>query len=97
MDMETTSNANPMSNIGRLKIQCFRGDNYIPIDGAKITVRGTEGTESLQTVDLVTDTVGLTPEIDLAAPPLEYSLNKESNQLPYSLYDITVERADLYQ
>lgn len=93
MDMETTSNANPMSNTGRLKVQCFRGDNYIPIDGAKITVTGTEGTENLQTIDLVTDTVGLTQEIDLSAPPLEYSLNKEINQLPYSLYNITVERA----
>ena len=29
-----------MADIGRLKVQCFRGNDYIPIDGAKITIRG---------------------------------------------------------
>jgi subtilisin family serine protease len=91
-DMESTSNINPMSNKGRLKVQCFRGDNYIPIDGAKITVQGTQGTENIKSLELVTDAVGLTTEIELSAPPLEFSLNKNSNQIPYSMYDITVER-----
>jgi len=91
--METASNVNPTSDIGRLKVQCFRGNDYIPIDGAKITVKGTEGTENLKTIDLTTNSVGLTQEIDLSAPLLEYSLNPNSNQIPYSLYDITVERS----
>lgn len=79
------------SNTGGLKIQCFRGDDYIPIDGAKITVRGTEG--NAKSIELVTNTAGLTQIIELPAPPLEYSLDENSNQTPYSLYDITVERS----
>ncbi|EKQ56726.1 MULTISPECIES: peptidoglycan-binding domain-containing protein [unclassified Clostridium] len=80
------------SNTGRLKIQCFRGDDYIPIDRARITVRGTSDSGNGRAIELITDTVGLTQIIELPAPLLEYSLNPNSNQIPYSLYDITVER-----
>ena len=90
--MESTSNLNLPNRTGRLKIQCFRGNDYIPIDGAKITVKGTEEEASLDTINLVTDSVGLTQEIDLTTPPLEYSLNIYNDNMPYSLYDITVER-----
>ncbi|WP_035282524.1 MULTISPECIES: S8 family serine peptidase [unclassified Clostridium] len=90
--MENTSSGNSAQNIGRLKIQCFRGDDYIPIDGARITVRTAAGSENVNSIQLVTDTVGLTQIIELTAPPLEYSLNPNSNQIPYSLYDISVER-----
>ncbi|WP_367277789.1 peptidoglycan-binding protein [Clostridium sp.] len=91
-DMESTSYINPMTRTGRLKIQCFRSEDYIPIDGAKITVRGMEGTEDLGIVDLVTNKEGLTQEIDLTTPPLEYSLDIYNDKMPYSLYDITVEK-----
>jgi peptidoglycan hydrolase-like protein with peptidoglycan-binding domain len=90
--MDITNNINSNTNMGRLKVQCFKGNDYIPIDGAKITVKGSEGTENLQNIELTTNSVGLTQEINLPAPPLEYSLNKESTNLPYSLYDITVDR-----
>ncbi|BCZ43970.1 hypothetical protein psyc5s11_00370 [Clostridium gelidum] len=88
--MDNMSNG---SDIGRLKVQCFRGNDYIPIDNAKITVKGSTGTENLKTIDLVTNNVGLTQEIELQAPPVEYSLNENNTKLPYSLYDITVERS----
>ena len=90
--MENISNGNVTSNFGRLKVQCFRGTDYIPIDGAKITVNGVQNSGNSKNIELVTDSVGLTPVIELGAPPLEYSLNENSNQTPYSLYDITIER-----
>ena len=90
--MDNMSNGKAKSNMGRLKVQCFRGDDYIPIDGAKITVKGSAGSENLKSIELVTDSVGLTEVIELEAPPIEYSLDKNSNKIPYSLYDITVER-----
>ncbi|MFT8348890.1 peptidoglycan-binding protein [Clostridium saccharoperbutylacetonicum] len=89
----TTSNGNALSNTGGLKIQCFRGDNYIPIDGAKITVTGISSSGGTKNIELITNSVGLTQIIELPAPPLEYSLNENNNQMPYSLYDITVERS----
>lgn len=46
----------------------FQGEDYIPIDGARITVRTPQGSESVNSIQLVTDSVGLTQIIELAAP-----------------------------
>lgn len=80
---------------GRLKIQCFNGDDYIPLEGCKITVTGSEETETDNpgSFQLETDSSGLTNEVDLQAPPVEYSLDENSDKLPYSLYNIVVERS----
>ncbi|AWK53035.1 peptidoglycan-binding protein [Clostridium beijerinckii] len=91
--MDNMSNGKSTSNMGRLKVQCFKGNDYIPIDNAKITVKGSLESENLKSIELVTDNVGLTKEIELEAPPVEYSLDENSNEIPYSLYDITVERS----
>lgn len=81
-----------MADIGRLKVQCFRGNDYIPIDRAKITIRGIGEFATNRTLNLTTNSSGLTEEIEVDAPPIEYSLNENSNKTPYSLYDITVEK-----
>ncbi|NOW04864.1 peptidoglycan-binding domain-containing protein [Clostridium beijerinckii] len=88
----TPSTGSATPKIGGLKIQCFRGNDYIPVDRARITVRGQSTLGNDRTIELITNVVGLTDIIELPAPPLEYSLNPNSNQIPYSLYDITVER-----
>ncbi|MDS0527348.1 peptidoglycan-binding protein [Clostridium sp. SHJSY1] len=90
--MENSDKTNLLNKEGRLKIQCFRGRDYIPIDGAKVIVKRAEGSESLQGIDLVTDSAGLTQEIELTTPPLEYSLDIYNDKMPYSLYNITIER-----
>ncbi|MBW6411076.1 peptidoglycan-binding domain-containing protein [Clostridium weizhouense] len=82
-----------MADKGSLKIQCFNGDNYIPVDGAKIYVKESNRMENATVpIQLTTNTIGLTDKIDLSAPPIEYSLDENSTKLPYSLYDITVQR-----
>ena len=40
---------------------------------------------------LQTDSSGQTEEIELAAPPIEYSLNQESDRQPYSEYTLNIE------
>ncbi|GAA0078483.1 peptidoglycan-binding domain-containing protein [Clostridium sp. CTA-5] len=82
-----------MADIGSLKIQCFSGDNYIPVEGAKILVREAQRMENAPSAaQLNTNTIGLTEQIDLSAPPIEYSLDENNTKLPYSLYDITVQK-----
>lgn len=75
---------------GRLKIQCFLGGRYIPVDNCKVTITAQGG--SSQVYNLSTNSVGLTDEIDIMAPPLEYSQQPMDMQ-PYSLYDIGIERS----
>lgn len=81
------------ANVGRLKVQCFKSDGYIPVDGTKVTVRTSVQSDNVNSIELVTNVSGLTQEIELQAPPIEYSLDENSNQTPYSSYDITVERS----
>lgn len=78
-----------MAEKGSLKIQCFSGNNYIPVDGARVTVTPNFGT-SIQ-VELTTDSSGLTQTIELDAPPFENS-QQPNLSLPYGLCNITVER-----
>lgn len=82
-----------MADKGSLRIQCFNGKNYIPVEGCKIYITESLKSEGMMApIQLNTNTIGLTEQVELNAPPLEYSLNAQSNVLPYSLYDITVER-----
>lgn len=81
-----------MADIGRLKVQCFLGENYIPIDRCKITIKGKGEFATDRVITLNTNSSGLTDVIEVGAPPIEYSLNENSDKVPYSLYDITVER-----
>ncbi|MNO92805.1 putative peptidoglycan binding domain protein [compost metagenome] len=76
--------------IGRLKMQCLLKGRYIPVDNCKITITPQNG--EAQTYTLSTDSSGLTPEIDITAPPLEYS-QQPMELMPYSLCDIAVERS----
>lgn len=60
---------------------------FRPIPRARVTVRDMNGAVIEQ---LETDESGNTPDLELPAPPLEYSLEPESPQ-PYSKYSITLE------
>jgi len=85
-----------MPSTGNLKVQVFKGESYIPIENAKVTVVQKKETSSRQLEQVtVSDSSGSTNEIQLDAPPIEYSM-KPSDKLPYSFCDIKVE-AEGYQ
>ena len=78
---------------GTLQVQALIGDSYDPILNATVTVTPTIGTPVATRQPpqvLKTGASGQTPVSSLEAPPLTYS-QAPSNNIPYSLYDITVE------
>lgn len=77
-----------MAEKGQLKIQCFNGDTYIPVDGARIILTS-EGTTT--NIELTTSSMGESQTIEVDAPPISYSQTPEG-KVPYSLYNISVER-----
>ena len=80
---------------GRIKVQCFQENSFIPIEGAKVTIRPSNSNTQTRTTfrqEQFTDSSGTTNPIEVDAPPMEYSQNPSNNQ-PYSLYDIKVERS----
>lgn len=75
---------------GNLQINLISAINSYPISQANISISYT-GIPGSQIVSLTTDSSGQTESIELAAPPIEYSLNPEIEEQPYSEYTIQVE------
>jgi len=75
---------------GRLQLSATQNDRARPISGAKISVFHTnqDGNQA-QIGDVTTDNSGQTTELELPAPPLDYSLIPGS-PMPYSQYDIRI-------
>ena len=81
-----------MAEKGRLKIQCFVNDTYIPVDGTRAILRPSAGQEGeSKEVNLVTNSSGETEVIELDATPFAYS-QEPSRPTPYSLYDLRIQR-----
>jgi len=72
---------------GRLQIGTFATDIGRPASNARVRV-SPRGARNQILVELITDSSGQTPVIDLAAPPLEFSMSGEYK--PYSEYDIQI-------
>ena len=74
---------------GRLQVNIVSDITAFPIADAKISISYT-GVPDSELEQLETDSSGQTEIIDLAAPPVEYSLNPENEQQPYSEYTLQV-------
>lgn len=74
---------------GGLQINVTSNIGLIPIQNAVISIAYTRTPET-EVETLETDISGQTEEVQLSAPPLEYSLTPES-PMPYSEYNVTVE------
>ena len=73
----TTPTTQDTPDKGRLQINLVSDISAYPIQGAQISIFYT-GVPEAQLEQLTTDSSGQTDTIDLAAPPLEYSLNPEN-------------------
>lgn len=84
-----------MPDSGTLRVQVFKGDSYVPIDNAKVTVIQKKEDSNRQLAEVVfTNSSGLTNEIGLSAPSKDNSM-KPSKKLPYSSCDVKVEAEGL--
>lgn len=73
---------------GTLQITIL-SDQNVPIESARVSISFTADPD--RTVEEVqTDSIGKTQVLDLAAPPVEYSLNAASEVQPYSEYTIQI-------
>lgn len=73
---------------GRLLVNVISSANHFPVDHATVSISDTdEPDHTLE--ELQTNSSGQTPEISLAAPPLEYSLTPGSPR-PYHEYTLKI-------
>ncbi len=84
-----TSQQENLIDQGKLLVQ-ITDRNRKPVKDASITLSYT-GIPDLTLEQLTTDSSGLSQELSLRTPPLEYSLDKNNIEQPYSEYSIYVE------
>lgn len=76
---------------GTLQVRVSAESVAVPIQSARVRI--TDVTNGNIIEELATNESGLTPVIELPAPPLEYSI-EPSDRKPYSVYNITVRAVD---
>lgn len=77
------------SSRGRLQINVTSGADGYPVAGARIQISYT-GVPDNVLEDVSTDSSGQSGMLELDAPPLEYSLDKDSEEQPYAEYTLSV-------
>ncbi len=75
-------------SFGRLRVNVTSILNSFPVEGASISV-GYTGVPDSQIETIQTDATGNTPEIELPAPPIDYSLEPGAEQ-PYSEFTLRI-------
>ncbi len=74
---------------GTLQVNTFTGTGHVPIDNATVRISYTGNPE--ETIEEIrTNSLGQTEEVELPAPPVEYSLDPTNIQQPYSEYNIQI-------
>lgn len=80
--------ATELSSRGFLQVNVINIENNFPIQGATVSI-AYKGRPDNTVEEVATDSSGQTENVELSAPPLEYSLEPSDNQ-PYSEYNLTV-------
>jgi peptidoglycan hydrolase-like protein with peptidoglycan-binding domain len=78
-------------SLGRLQVHCVT-PNLAPVEGASVSIFSPDQ-PTVVIEELTTDVSGLTPEIELPAPSIDYSLEPSEVQ-PYSEYNISATQPD---
>lgn len=86
---EMISNQLDTPDKGLLQINITSEITALPVTNATISISYTGVPES-QLEEVTTDSSGQTERIELAAPPLEYSLNSQNETQPYAEYTLQV-------
>lgn len=86
--MQTEAGNNAVDK-GKLKINVTSGITAYPVPDAEISISYTGVPDGILE-KLSTDSSGQTEEIELAAPPLEYSLDSTNDSQPYSEYTLQI-------
>ena len=81
---------------GRLTVRAYTAGGGLPVEGARVTLKGLDEKGEEKTVELITDKSGNTKTVDLPAPLSGNSLTPDNPSRPYSLYDLTVEKEGYY-
>jgi hypothetical protein len=85
-----------LNSEGKLRIRAYTAGGALPVENALVKIKGAEESNRLVAYTLITDYDGLTPEVTLPAPSLEYSFSPDPSEAPFSVYDLEISAPGFY-
>ncbi|HCQ89106.1 MULTISPECIES: peptidoglycan-binding protein [unclassified Clostridium] len=79
-----------MADTGKIMVNVYRQNSYVPVTGAKVTITPVGG-ETRQQIVLSTNSSGQTEAVEVSAPPIELTMDPQQAEMPYSLWNVNVE------
>ena len=87
--MENSNTEVKMDGVGYLVVRVSTANGAVPLEGARVSIRGSQEENKSFFTQKITGISGLTEKVALPAPPKALS-EAPSNTRPYSLYSIDV-------
>lgn len=75
---------------GFIKVELFTAREVVPVSGGNIFILKSTSVDFDKGHILTTDSSGITKILEVDTPDIELSKNKDSEQIPYSVYDLYV-------
>ncbi|WP_346921099.1 peptidoglycan-binding protein [Clostridium sp. UBA7339] len=75
---------------GFIKVELFTAREVVPVSGGNIFILKSTSVDFDKGNILTTDSSGITKILEVDTPDIELSKNKDSDQIPYSVYDLYV-------
>ncbi len=75
---------------GFIKVELFTAREVVPVSGGNIFILKSTSVDFDKGHILTTDSSGITKILEVDTPDIELSKNKDSDQIPYSVYDLNV-------
>ena len=85
-----------MLDYGAMQVRVFRASEALPIQNASVKITGSDEYNGDIQISLLTDNDGVTPTVNLPAPPPELSRSPGAKSQPYSTFDVEIVKAGYY-
>ena len=81
---------------GNIKIRTYIASNAIPLEGVLVKIYGTDDYNRDVIYSLITDSNGLTKQMQLPTPPKSLSTSPGAIESPYAVYTVELAKEGFY-
>ncbi len=84
------------NDYGRIIIRTYTAGGALPVKNSSVKITGGDEENRFLEYTVLTDLDGITTQISLPAPSINYSLSPNPSQTPYALYNVEVSADGYY-
>lgn len=81
---------------GQIRIRTYTAAGALPVEGTLVKIYGTDDYNKDVKYSLLTDLDGITENISLPTPSMQYSMSPNSKGSPYAVYNVELAKEGYY-